>query len=186
MNVRVLIVHHGKRPTSGQPVTGGALRALGLEQGLTAAGHTVRTLARDQDEEGGYSSPEDLYVKARAWGPNRIVCVQMEDAPALAAIGVPLAVDLYAPRVLEAPFQGTLRWTSVETLRALASGDVFLVSNPRQRWLWWGLLSVAGIDLREDPTLLVPLIAPKGPQRRAPRAPVFVAGGASWPWQEVP
>ena len=184
MNVRVLIVHHGKRPTSGQPVTGGALRAFGIEKGLLAAGHTVHTLSREQDQENGYTSPEDLYMKARAWGPNRIVCTQLEDAPALAAIGVPLAVDLYAPRVLEAPFQGTLRWTSVETLRALAAGDVFLVSNPRQRWLWWGLLSVAGIDLREDPTLLVPLISTLGPQRRIPKNPVFVAGGSSWPWQD--
>ena len=161
--MRVLIVHHGKRPTPDQPVTGGALRALDMARAMEAAGHTVRTLNRDQDDDGGFSSAEDLYAKARAWGPDRIIAVQLEDAPALAAVGVPIAVDLYAPRVMEASFEGTLRWTSVETLRALAAGDAFLVSNPRQRWLWWGLLAVAGIDVRRDPTLLVPLVAPDGP-----------------------
>jgi len=179
-----LIVHHGKRPTPGHMVTGGALRASDMAAGLEAAGYTVRTMNRRQDEDGGFSSAEDLYAKARAWGPDRIIATQLEDAPALAAVGVPLAVDLYAPRVMEASFQGTLRWTSVETLRALASGDAFLVSNPRQRWLWWGLLAVAGIDVQTDPTLLVPLIAPTGPRRKTPKSPIFVAGGASWPWQD--
>jgi len=155
-----------------------------MATGLKQAGHTVRTLNRNQDDKGGFTSAEDLYAKARAWGPDRIISVQLEDAPALASVGVPLAVDLYAPRVMEASFEGTLRWTSVETLRALAAGDAFLVSNPRQRWLWWGLLAVAGINVRTDPTLLVPLVAADGPRRRYPKSPVFVAGGASWPWQD--
>ena len=120
---------------------------------------------------------------AREWGPDRIIAVQIEDAPALGAVGAPIAVDLYAPRVMEAAFDGSLRSTSVATLRALASGDVFLVSNPRQRWLWWGLLAMAGVDVRSDPTLLLPIVAPQGPRRRIPKNPVFVAGGASWPWQ---
>lgn len=183
MGVRVLIVHHGKRPSPDQPVTGGALRASDIGAGLEAAGHTVRLLSRDQDESGGFSSQEDLYQKARAWGPDRIIAIQIEDAPTLAAVGAPIAVDLYAPRVMEAVFDGSLRSTSVDTLKALAAGDVFLVSNPRQRWLWWGLLAMAGVDVRQDPTLWVPLIAPNGPRRRIPKNPVFVAGGGSWPWQ---
>lgn len=182
--MRILIVHHGKRPTPGHGVTGGALRALDMATGLEAAGHTVRLLSRAQDEPGGFSSEEDLYQKARAWGPDRIIATQIEDAMALGAVGAPIAVDLYAPRVMEAAFDGSLRWTSVQTLRALAAGDVFLVSNPRQRWLWWGLLAMAGIDVRQDPTLHVPLIAPDGPRRRFPKKPVFVACGGSWPWQD--
>ena len=182
--MRVVIVHHGQRPSSDTPVSGGALRAHHLGAGLTAAGHEVLWLSRAQDGEGGFGSPEDLYAKARALSPDRIIAVQLEDAPALAAVGVPLAVDLYAPRLIEAPFEGTLRWTGVQTLRALAAGDAFLVSNPRQRWFWLGVLSLAGIDVRSDPTLLVPLVAPEGPRRRANKRPVLVAGGASWPWHD--
>ncbi|MEC8191981.1 MAG: hypothetical protein VX944_00095 [Myxococcota bacterium] len=181
--MRILIVHHGTRPTLDQPVTGGALRASGMAEALEADGHLVRLLSRQQDEPGGFTSEEDLYQRARDWGPDRIIATQIEDAPALGAVGAPIAVDLYAPRVLEAAFEGTLRNTSVATLRALAAGDVFLVSNPRQRWFWMGILAMAGIDVRADPTLLVPLLAPQGPRRRTPKAPVFVAGGGSWPWQ---
>ena len=181
--MRVLIVHHGALPTDGQVATGGALRAFYMAEALQSAGHTVRLLTREQDGEGGFSTSEDLYQKARAWGPDRIIAVQIEDAPALGAVGAPIAVDLYAPRVMEAAFDGSLRDTSVKTLRALAAGDVFLVSNPRQRWLWWGLLAMAGVDVRKDPTLLIPIVAPQGPRRRTPKQPIFVAGGANWPWQ---
>jgi hypothetical protein len=95
-----------------------------------------------------------------------------------------MAVDLYAPRLLEAPFEGTLTVEAVATLRAVAAGDTFLVSNARQRWAWLGVLALAGIDVREDPTRLVPLVAPRGGRRRIPQTPVLVAGGASWPWQD--
>ena len=44
-------------------------------------------------------------------------------------------------------------------------------------------MALAGIDIRTDPTLHVPLVAPDGPRRRIPREPIFVAGGAAWPWQ---
>jgi len=182
--MRVLIVHHGRRPAPDHAVSGGALRAHHLGLGLEAAGHTVVWLSRDQDGHGGFSGPEDLYARARALGPERIIAVQLEDAPALCAVGAPLAVDLYAPRLLEAPFEGTLPWAGVESLRALATGDAFLVSNPRQRWFWLGVLALAGIDVRTDPTLLVPLVAPDGPRRRTSKRPVLVAGGASWPWHD--
>ncbi len=181
--MRVLIVHHGHRPQAGQTVTGGARRANNLGLGLVAAGHEVVWLHRQQDGSDGFGSPEDLFAKAKALGPDRIIAVQLEDAPPLAAVGVPLAVDLYAPRIVEAPFEGNLRWASVTALRALGVGDAFLVSNPRQRWFWLGLLAIAGVDTRKDPTLLVPLAAPSGPRRRIPKNPVLVAGGASWPWQ---
>lgn len=180
--MRVLIVHHGRRPSPDHPVSGGALRAHHLGAGLEAGGHEVVWLNREQDEAGGFKGPEDLFAKARALRPDRIIAVQLEDAPALAAVGTPLAVDLYAPRLIEAPFEGTLRWAGVASLRALANGDAFLVSNPRQRWFWLGVLALAGIDVREDPTLQVPLVATPGPRRRLPKAPVLVAGGASWPW----
>jgi hypothetical protein len=182
--MRVLIVHHGRRPTPDQPVSGGALRAQHLGDGLEGAGHEVLWLHRDQDGPSGFDGHEDLYAKARALGPDRIIAVQLEDAPPLAAVGAPLAVDLYAPRLLEASFEGTLRWTGVEALRALAAGDVFLVSNARQRWFWLGVLALAGIDVRDDPTLHVPLVAPAGPRRRHPKTPVLVAGGAHWPWHD--
>ena len=182
--MRILIVHHGRLPGGDQPVTGGALRAWHHGEALRGAGHEVHYLSRAQDTPGGFSSPADLVRRAMALSPDRVIAVQPEDAPALRAVGAPLCVDLYAPRLLEAPFEGRLAEEASTTLRALAAGDVFLVSNARQRMAWLGLMALAGVDVRTDPTRLVPLVAPEGPRRRTPRSPLLVAGGAAWPWQD--
>lgn len=183
--VRVLIVHHGLLPAPGRPTTGGALRAWHHGRALQQAGHEVVWLSRAQDAPGGFEGPADLLARARAVGPDRVICVQPEEAPPLTGLDVPLAVDLYAPRLVEAPFEGTLWREAMHTLRAVAAGDVFLVSNARQRWHWLGVLALAGVDVRTDPTLLVSLVAPEEvPAREVPDEPVLVAGGASWPWQD--
>ena len=189
--MRILIVHHGRLPPSAdepdRPVSGGALRAAHHAAALRAAGLDVALLTRDVDAPGGFASPGDLLRRALALKPDRIVCVQPEDAPALRPLGVPLAVDLYAPRLLEAAFEGALQAEALRTHQALAAGDVFLVSNPRQRWLWMGVLALCGLDVRVDPTRLVPLVAEPGPPRSLPadrgEPPVLVAGGAAWAWQ---
>ncbi len=190
--MRVLLVHHGRLPPRpdepDRPVTGGALRAEAHRRALEAAGHEVVALHRELDAPGGYEAAADLLARAAALRPDRVVCVQPEDAPALRALGVPLAVDLYAPRLLEAAWEDLVARESTVTLRALAAGDVFLVSNPRQRWFWLGVMALAGLDLRVDPTLLVPLAAPEGPARSLPadrgEDPLLVGGGAAWPWQD--
>ncbi|MFT4977469.1 MAG: hypothetical protein ACI8S6_003374 [Myxococcota bacterium] len=182
--MRILIVHHGTLPAPGRAVTGGALRAWHHGRALQAAGHEVFFLTRAQDTPGGYDNSRDLVWRARHLAPDRIVCVQLEEAAPLGTLGVPMAVDLYAPRLLESPFEGHLAEAAVDCLRALAAGSVFLVSNPRQRWAWLSVLALAGVDIRTDPTRHVPLISPIGPARRSPETPLFVAGGASWPWQD--
>jgi len=182
--MRVLIVHHGRLPAHGQAITGGGIRAWHLGHGLQAYGHEVHWLARDQDQPDGFASPADLLRRASSLRPQAIVCVQLEDAPALRPVGCPLVVDLYAPRLLEAPFEGTMAQVGPAVLRALAAGDAFLVSSPRQRWTWLGVLALAGVDVRTDPTLLVPIASPDSPRRRWPRAPVLVGGGGAWPWAD--
>ena len=103
--MRVLIVHHGQLPGGDTPVTGGALRAWNHGRALTAAGHEVHFLHREQDGPGGFSSSTDLIRHARAIHPDRIICLQIEDAPALGELDCPLAIDLYAPRLIEAAHQ---------------------------------------------------------------------------------
>ena len=165
--MRVLIVHHGALPTDGQVATGGALRAFYMAEALQSAVHTVRLLTREQDGEGGFSTSEDLYQKARAWGPDRIIAIQIEDAPALGAVGAPIAVDLYAPRVMEAAFDGSLRDTSVTTLArsplAMYSWSqirvsVTLVGTPGHGWR----------RCSKGSTLLIPIVAQgRGDERRS-------------------
>lgn len=184
--MRVLVVHHGALPAPGRPVSGGALRAWRIGRALQRAGHEVHWLTRAQDQPGGFASPAELALRARSLAPDRIVCVQLEEAPALGTLGLPLAVDLYAPRLLEAPFENAQHDAASAVMRALAAGDVFLASNARQRWTWLGVLALAGVDVRADPCLLVPLAAPaEAPAPQPPKGePVLVAGGARWPWQD--
>lgn len=186
--MRVLIVFHGWLPRPDRPASGGALRAWHHGEALRAAGHEVLYITRDQDAvEGGppvFANPSQLRRYARAVHPDRILCVQPEEAPRLADLGVPLCVDLYAPRLLEAAWQSSTDDEAVSTLRALAVADEFLFSNPRQRWFYLGLLAIAGVDLRRWSGRIVPLVAPQGPPRRVPRNPVLVMGGVAWPWQD--
>ena len=186
--MRVLVVFHGWLPRDDRPASGGALRAWHHGEALRAAGHEVLYITRDQDHvDGGppvFASPRQLRSYAQAVSPDRILCVQPEEAPHLAGLGVPLAVDLYAPRLLEAAFQDGAAAEAVNTLRAIAAGDEFLFSNPRQRWFYLGLLALAGVDVRQVSGHVVPLVAPKGPRRRKPKELTLVMGGVSWPWQD--
>ncbi len=187
--VRVLVVHHGRLPSPGSPVTGGARRAAVHADALRDGGHDVRTLAREQDGAGpdglpGFRSPGHLRRLAEGYAPDWILCVAPEEAPALAPVA-PLVVDLYAPRLLEAAYEGLQEEESARALAAIEAADEVLFSNPRQRWLWTGLLGVAGWDLAHPAGLLVPLAALPGPGRTPPARPTFVIGGRPWPWLDV-
>ncbi len=185
--MRILIVFHGWFPAPGRPVAGGALRAWHHAEALRAAGHEVHLVTRSQDcspaGPPGFSSGPALQRHAERIQPQAILCVQPEEAPWLAGLDVPLVVDLYAPRLLEAQFQDSAGQEAVRSLRAVQAGDFFLFSNPRQRDFYLGLLALAGVDLRQqDFGAVVPLAAPHGPPRRARRPPRFVMGGVAWPW----
>jgi hypothetical protein len=182
--VRVLLVHHGRLSPGDAPTTGGALRARTHADALRGAGHHVVTLARAQDEPGGFRSPAHLRRLAGAARPDWILCVAPEEAPALAPVA-PLVVDLYAPRVLEGAFEGLQREEAGRALRAIAAADEVLVSNPRQRWFWAGLLGACGWDLSRPAGRLVPIAAVPGPPRWKPARPYVVIGGRPWPWQDA-
>ncbi len=187
VSMRILIVFHGWFPTTGRPVAGGALRAWHHAEALRAAGHDVHTVTRAQDAvpDGppGFANGPELVAHARRISPDVLLCVQPEEAPRLAPLGLPTVVDLYAPRILEAQFQDATGVEAVNTLRAIRAGDFFLFSNPRQRFYFLGLLALAGVDVRShDHGAVVPLVAAQGPERKLPRHPLFVMGGVSWPW----
>lgn len=188
--MRVLLVMHGWLPDTPRAVSGGAIRAWHHGEALKAAGHEVVYLTRSQDKvKGGprvFSTPQGLKSQVRKIKPDRICCVQPEEAPHLANLGIPLCVDFYAPRILEASFEPgqAAEVAAVQTIRALAASDFQLFSNPRQRWYFLSLMSLAGIDITESTGAVVPLVAPQAPRRRSTKEPVLVMGGVNWPWQD--
>ena len=188
--MRVLLVQHGRLPSPSRPGSGGAQRAHHHAEALRAAGHEVIVLTRAQDDEDGgpltFHGHRHLRELAVRLAPDRVLCVQPEEAPALVGVA-PLCVDLYAPRLLEAAFQGETAAEAVHTMRALAAADHVLFSNPRQRYFTLGLMALAGWDTRQPVGDVVSLVAPEGPPRLPsdPNAePVFVLGGVPWPWQD--
>lgn len=180
--MRILIVHHGSINPS-QPITGGALRAVHIGTGLQQTGHEVHYLCRAQDQPGGYVDAADLLHRAKTLSPEAIICVQLEEAITLRDIDAPLIVDLFAMRLLEAPFSGTLSNAAMHCLEAISAGDAFLVSNHRQKWSWMGILALAGIDTTADPTLLVPLMTTPFTKTKTAKTLTLIGGGVWWPWQ---
>lgn len=181
--MRVLVVHHGPLPTEESTTTGGALRAGHHVAALRAAGHEVHTLAREQDGAGGFRGPAHLRKLADQVAPDWILCVAAEEAPALAPVA-PLVVDLYAPRVLEAAWEGAQPDEAARAIRILHAADLVLFSNPRQRWHWTGALGLCGWDLTGETGRVVPLVADVRPRREA-GTPTFVVGGHPWPWADA-
>lgn len=182
--MRILLVFHGTPPnTPNHADSGGAIRAWAHRAALQAAGHEVRALTRAQDRVPGgpdvFAGGVELRAKATAIAPDRILCVQPEEARKLKGIA-PLCVDLYAPRLLEAQWQGLQGQAAMDTLTALEAADFVLFSNPRQRWFNLSLMLLAGMD----PSLsgVVGLQPPVGPPRRRSRSPEILMGGATWPW----
>jgi hypothetical protein len=183
-----IIVAHGPAVDPDKPVTGGALRANAHETALKQAGHDVTVLRRAQDEPKGFASPADLRRKVKAARPDAIVCVAPEEAWSLRGIA-PLCVDLYAPRMLEAAWQGTQSEQAGVAVRAVHAADEVLFSNSRQRWFWLGILGLAGWDLAKPCGRVVPLSCaslPTPTQTAASSAhPFILLGGQRWPWQDA-
>ncbi|MFT5582767.1 MAG: hypothetical protein ACI9VR_000343 [Cognaticolwellia sp.] len=182
--MRILLVFHGTPPnTPGHADSGGAIRAWAHKSALESAGHQVLPLTRAQDRVAGgpdtFEGGAQLRAKAKAAAPDRILCVQPEEARHLKGIA-PLCVDLYAPRLLEAQWQGQQSAAAVDTLSALDAADFVLFSNPRQRWFNLSLMLLAGMD----PSLcaVVGLQPPVGPKGKLSRSPEILMGGAAWPW----
>jgi len=187
--MKILLVFHGWFPDVARPVSGGGLRAWHHAESLRGAGHEVVVLTRDQDRTPGgpatFSTGASLRALAAEIAPDAIVCVQPEEAPHLGDLGIPLVVDFYAPRLLEALFEDRLGEEGVRTLRALGAADLALFSNPRQRYFYLGLLLLAGVDVRGGMDRVVPLVAPTaGRTGKVKKTPIFVMGGLSWPWHD--
>lgn len=134
-----------------------------------------------------FASREDLVRVVRQASPDVVLVEQFEEARKLHGLGIPVALDLFAPRLLEAQFQGPQADQEVvRTLDALNHADFFVFSNERQKVFYLALLALAGVDCTRPPVGVVPVSCPPiFPEPRKPRSPVFVSGGVFWPWADL-
>ncbi len=147
------------------------------------AGHEVRWLGKGLSGSAGYQDRAELLEMLQALAFDTIILIQLEDAAMVEHLDVPIVVDLYAQRLLEANFAGQLEQDTLHVLRALRAGDLFLCSNRRQYWSWLGLFSLAGISLDPAPIIELPLMSHPPAEKTPPTAPIMIGGGIWWPWQ---
>ena len=158
---------------------GGGLRAYHLGLGLQSHDLEVHFLCRNTWAE---KWAQMIASTIQSLNPDVVLCVQLEDAYLLPPVDCPVIIDLYAPRLLEVAFAPDQHQTASHIIHALSRGDLFLVSNQFQSWHWLGIFALAGIDVRTDPSIVVPLAA-EFQQRTSSEQFTLVGGGLHWPWQ---
>lgn len=179
MNIILLSQHPPFNPHG--HVSGEQIRAEHLRLALEAQSHTVHRYCTDELPP----SAEARLVFLNAQSADAVISLSIELSADLGGLTIPHVLDLYAPRIQESVFAGELSADAIQCLRSIDAADVYLVSNPRQRWYWLGILALASVDTRQDPTLLVPLSTDEPITENADRSLYFVAGGCSWPWQDL-
>ena len=179
--MNILLIHHNERPSQLHAgiQRGEGIRCEHLGIGLQEHGFTVQYLCKTNWER-NWAQVIASTLKGNHF--DALILLQVNDIHLLPPLDCPIILDLYAPRLLELAFEPD-HGQSLSLLAALGKADAFLCTHPRQRWHWWGVLSLAGIDLREDPILLVPLAIETASQTQQEEQTIFVGGGLVWPWQ---
>ena len=181
--MNILLIHHNERPSQLHTdiQRGEGLRCEHLGIGLQEHGFTVQYLCKANWDR-NWAQVIASTLKGNHF--DAVVLLQVDDLHLLPPVDCHIVLDLYAPRLLELAFEPD-HGQSISLLAALGKADIFLCTHPRQRWHWWGVLSLAGIDLREDPIIIVPLAVETAPMPDTEKEEknIFVGGGLIWPWQ---
>jgi hypothetical protein len=157
-------------------------RAPGSEHENVAGEIPVHHVPREKLAQ-ALESLQAMAVVVQHWGI-------MAEVPEL---GVPLAIDLAGPHLLERRFWGDAdpQLSLAEKLEALRRADFLVCSGRLQRLYFLPYLGMAGWDLtRSDLLPVIPFSVPPevppfyDPGRREAEEPHFVYGGAFLAWQD--
>ncbi len=203
--MKVLLLTHGEPLDPQRVVSGNSVRALGLALGLLEAGHRViQVYPAALGEPSGpwlerglgachYADRIQLAKILESEAPDILLVGYWELIETLPEdLGIPIVLDVVAPRILEVMYQED-RDLASEVRRTLACyrrAERFLVGNRRQLSFLLPWLILAGFDCRtEAPIEVIPISAgfeTHAPLRLQPGEPIrFVSGGVVWPWRCV-
>jgi len=196
MNDEILIICADPVPLIPCPVSGAALRAWGLGQGLLGHGFKVTHAFWPKAGLKGTGLPADLIT----FEPETLDALLAERQPRVAVFQhwplllslskpapCPVALDLHGPLILEMAYQqrSDYQYFLSNKVRALAKADFFTCAGYRQQHYFRAWLLAAGIDVRQGQPEVIPIsLAPVVPQKRCGPELTFVFGGLFLPWQD--
>ncbi len=187
--MKLLLIHHESLTPETLPQTGGSIRLQHLISGIQhhLPGAQLTYLCK-QSVEGNWQRHLHRFLDQSTW--DVILCCQMEDAcllPSRDELCIPIVVDLYAPRLMEALYVKDNGSTARQLLLALDRADAYLYAHPIQKSHWEALLSLIGVDLREERLLCCPLgiyqQENSHESENGAEEPILIGGGRVWPWQ---
>jgi glycosyltransferase involved in cell wall biosynthesis len=176
--------------------TGNQVRAQGISEALSAAGHEVMLAVPEGEHPAAanetcrvYRSREDLQQLLAQAGIEVVLVGYWSLLAHLPATRLPIVLDVIAPRLLELLYQGPeqLPERARELIALLPRADHFLVGNQRQADLLLGQLLQAGFDCRVQAPISILPIAARGKVQTATTRnaiPRIVDAGVSWPWRQ--
>ncbi len=201
----ILIFTSELTPLPGIPTGGRGVRINALSHGLRQHGHTVRISFQQSNidflQQHNNISPhaEWLDLAHDNANHNEVIASVKPDCilfspwtialaftPDTANRDIPIVFDLPASLTLENVFeQREADFLFIQKkLATLHLGDLFLVSNPRQKAYLYPFLMLAGVDLQRDPVALCPLSSAGEPPRHReyPSPPELFFGSVLWRW----
>lgn len=206
--MKILLLVHASYLDPERIATGNSVRATLLARGLAEGGHeVVFVFPRGLEKFSSAAPPADGGIRLQPYDDrgdlSRLLGQERPDAlwvgywelldqlPEIA--GIPILLDVVAPRILEAMFQADrdMGQEIAETLRLFRRADYFFVGTERQRHFLLPWLIMAGFDCRFDVPVAVLPISLAAVDEPAPRlldagAPLrLVSGGVDWPWRQT-
>ncbi|MCF7991911.1 MAG: hypothetical protein K9M02_15855, partial [Thiohalocapsa sp.] len=204
--MKVLIVTHGSYLNPSAVVSGNSVRGHFLARGLRAHGiDVVYACPADLEQLQPSGTPDDPGIRVLNYADTAALHALIRDeAPTVLYVGywellaeipeppgMPVVVDVVAPRILEALYQEE-RIAEDEIRRTLAlyrRADRFVCGTERQKHLLLPWLLLAGFDCRYDvPVDVIPLSTEPGRAHAANERTDglrFVSGGVVWPWRRT-
>lgn len=182
-------------PRSGQPATGGSLRAFGLGEALKNRGHEVfysvpktcltDETSRDSERWNLSHSVTDILNVLQRVGPDVVLFGNWGLANEAHECDIPTAIDINGSLILENFFRARNNFFDDATakIRALTHADLIIAGSKQQKAYLTAWCLMAGLVPTDLPIAVVPFsLPPDLPAPQPPESPVFVMAGYNWPW----
>jgi glycosyltransferase involved in cell wall biosynthesis len=193
--MKILLIAQEAPLDTDQIVTGNALRVAQLSDSLLRAGHEIQhvwgPVEGAQRRGATFQTRDSLADLLQRYQPEVVLVSYWEILDLFPfEYPKPVIVDFIAPRPLEDLFENPdLVQHNLHRLKVnLAKADLLLTGNETQKDLLLFTLLETGVDLREEPGVLVVRLAGEiaGTPGSDPDKDgwTLVSGGVNWPWRK--